>query len=434
MMAMAEQDKMDAAAMAATAAKLYAGISVPTATDANTADTATATGTRFAGYVTAAGTPTGASVGHIVVGISADDDVALSEDEDAMVADHHGWEGKRYTRTMPATDGMYEAIVYSNVGDPTEGMKFGSPAADDDYQYTLDAGENMELTMDDTNAGADWEERVASPSFDQSDGVKEFELGNNMVRVMVPGSYHGVSGTFNCTPAASSTCAGRVAADGFDLGGTTDADNTFAMTGGTWTFKPGNREDRLMEQPDANYASYGWWIHKAADDGDFTASAFVADMGTGEGAAAGLDTLNGTATYMGGAAGKYALRSSTGGTNDAGHFTATATLEANFTDNEITGTIDDFMGADGMARDWSVELNETDVGATGVIDGTNDANAQVGTVWTIGDMEGDAGGQWSGALYDNSDGGVPQVATGTFFSTFGTEGRMVGGFGANVQQ
>ena len=78
-------------------------------------------------------------------------------------------------------------------------------------------------------------------------------------------------------------------------------------------------------------------------------------------------TLQGTATYMGGAAGKYALSSSTGGTNDAGHFTAKATLEADFNvDDMISGTIDTFMGADGMARDWSVELKESGVGNTGV--------------------------------------------------------------------
>ena len=435
MMALAEQEKMDIAAMAVTASKLHAGISLPTAADNNTADTDAATGTRFAQYVATADDPTGASVGDLEVAIGAADDVALSEDEDAMVADHYGWEGSKYTRTTPATDGMYEAIVYSNVGEPTEGMKFGSPTADDDYQYTLNAGDdNTELTMDDTNAGADWEERVASSSFDHSAGVKEFELGTNMVRVMIPGSYHGVSGTYNCTPAASSTCAVQVATDGFNLGGTADADNAFTAGGGTWTFKPGNREDRLMDAPDGNYVSYGWWIHKAADDGDFTASVFVTNRGTGEDAATGIDTLNGTATYMGGAAGKYALRSSTGGTNDAGHFTARTTLEADFTDNEITGTIDNFMGADGMARDWSVELMESGVGATGIILGADGTGTPMMTEWTIGEEAADEAGQWQGTLWDNGDDGVPQVGTGTFYSEYGTEGRMIGAFGVNVQQ
>ena len=35
-----------------------------------------------------------------------------------------------------------------------------------------------------------------------------------------------------------------------------------------------------------------------------------------------------------------------------GHFTATATLNATFAENhKISGTIDNFMGADGMPRD-----------------------------------------------------------------------------------
>ena len=146
--------------------------------------------------------------------------------------------------------------------------------------------------------------------------------------------------------------------------------------------------------------------------------------------ALGLDTLKGTATYMGGAAGKYALSSSTGGTNDAGHFTAKATLNANFTDNSITGTIDSFMGADGMSRAWSVELKEAVVAATGGITRV-DAND---TVWTINGTAAEASGEWPGDLMDNGDDNIPKVATGTFHSMYGNDGTMVGAFGANVQE
>ena len=146
---------------------------------------------------------------------------ALSEDKDAMVAALYGWEGKGYTASGTDVDGTYEAQVYSHIGEPMEGNKFGSPADDDDYQYTLDAADSTELTMDDTNADAGWAERVASPSFDQSAGVKEFERGNRL-RVEIAGTYHGVSGTYYCTPAAASTCAAQVAAEGFTLGGTAD--------------------------------------------------------------------------------------------------------------------------------------------------------------------------------------------------------------------
>ena len=39
----------------------------------------------------------------------------------------------------------------------------------------------------------------ACPSIDQSAGKKEFELPANTVREMISDSYHGVSGTYNCT-------------------------------------------------------------------------------------------------------------------------------------------------------------------------------------------------------------------------------------------
>ena len=433
----AERDRL--AAEAKQAAKLYAGISVPTATDDNTADTATTTGTRFAGYVTTAGTPAGASVGDIVVGISNDDDVALSEDKDTAVADNHGWEGKRYTRTtMSATQGTYEAIVYSNVEDPEPGRMFGNAEPGTgptrDFEYDLDADGALTAAEADGvgGTGSEWvETRVGGSSFDHSAGVKEFALPTNTVRVMIAGTYHGVSGTYSCTPAASSTCAAEVAANGFTLGGTADGTNEFTAAGGTWTFKPGNPNARVMDARDMAYASYGWWIHKAENDGAFIASAFHAV--TGDVAdAEGLNDLNGTATYQGGAAGKYALKSSTGGTNDSGHFTARATLEADFTDNDganaITGTIDQFVGADGESRDWLVKLGGSSIGDTGAI-----GDLDNGTEWTIGGEAADDAGQWSGALRNNGTDGVPQVATGTFYSTYGADGRMVGAFGANKQ-
>ena len=174
-----EEQRKAREAMAATAAKLHAGISAPTATDANTADTADATGTRFAGYVTTADTPTGASVGDIVVGISDNADVALSEDKDTTVAALNGWTGKRYHRTTPASAGTYEAHVYSHVGDPTQGDKFGQigvATAAAGYEYGLDAdGILLEASANVETTAA----QVDSPSFDHSAGVKSFELGTN---------------------------------------------------------------------------------------------------------------------------------------------------------------------------------------------------------------------------------------------------------------
>ena len=416
----AAADAMRAAEIVA-AAKLYAGISLPTADDADTADTDTATGTRFAQHAT------GDNAGAIEVAISNDPNVFLTEDKDATVADNAGWEGKRYTRMMPAADGTYEAVVYSNVEASTAGKKFGhAGTANDDFEYQLTNGG---LTVDTTSA--DNAARVSGSSFDHSAGVKTFELPTNTVAVMIPGNYHGVSGTWSCTPGGN-TCAARVAAEGFELG-TVDDQNAFTGSATAWVFSPTNPNAPVMSAPDTSYASYGWWIHKAANDGAFTASAFVDELGAESPAAEGLDALNGTASYVGGAAGQYALSSSTGGTNDSGHFTARARLEANFngtatTANAITGTIDMFTGADGQSRNWEVELAGSTISDAGVIGAATD-----GTTWTIDGTDAAAAGMWTGSLRNNGDDLVPQVATGTFYSTYGTAGRMIGAFGANKQ-
>ena len=264
---------------------------------------------------------------------------------------------------------------------------------------------------------------MVSSSFDQRAGTKTFDLPANTVRVMIAGSYHGVSGSYYCTPTDANTkCSSTIAESGFTL------------AGGTWTFKPGNPEAKVMSVADTVYASYGWWIHTSEDGETFTASAFATARGAVP-AAAAIDALRGTATYTGGAAGKFALYSSTGGTNDAGHFTARATLEADFNADMITGTIDQFMDADGQPRNWSVELMKQGVGATGQILGDDGADGGTPkmTKWTIDDTTAGANGQWSGNLYDNGDDGVPKVGTGTFYSRYSSSGRMVGAFGVKKQ-
>lgn len=400
----------------AQALKLYNGISVPIG-DANNP----AAGDRAAAY-NDAGTPTDAAVDTRILvtigGTQVPTPVALTEDKKTVVAALHGWDGKRYT-AEPVGDGTYEAHVYSNVGEPEMGPKFNSGT--DGIGFALDAtsGETPAL-----NTLTGYEARVDSPSFDHSAGNKEFELPGNTVRVTLSGSYHGVSGTYYCTPAASGTCAARKAPEGFALGST--ADDTNAFSAGGWTFKPTDPNARVTNMPDTIYASYGWWLHKSEDGSQYTASAF-ADVKGAVPAAAEVNGLDGTATYQGGAAGQYAISSSTG---DSGHFTARATLEAAFSDNStITGTIDNFIGSDGMARDWSIELKEAAIAAEGAIARADSDD----TVWTIDGTAAAASGDWSGTLYDNGEDNVPQVATGTFHSTYGNTGNMVGAFGANVQ-
>ena len=404
----------------ATAAKLYDGISAAT-------DETDATTRRHAAYSGTNDSQITVSIGDSSTGTTH----TLSEDKDTTVAANHGWTGKRFAD--PAGGPMVEAMVYSNVGAPTQGRKFGNaePGTGDNrsFEYTLVGG-----VLTEANAGGvggtatDFiPARVAFTGVTRTAGTETFRLPSpnvgSQTAIVIPGSYHGVSGTYSCTPAdAAVGCSAAVAARGFTV-----------SAGDTWAFTPGNANSRVTDAPDTAYASYGWWIHKSADGAKFTASVFVDEKGTASTAPDIADLVAGTATYRGGAAGKYALSSSTGGMNDSGHFTARATLEADFSDDMITGTIDNFMGADGMARNWSVELMKQGVGANGTILGDDGTGTAKMTKWTIDGTAATAGGEWSGNLREEGTDGVPKVATGTFYSTYGRVGKMVGAFGANKQ-
>ena len=331
----------------------------------------------------------------------------LEENEDATVASLNGWAGSEHT-AKPEGDGTYTARLYSNVGEPTMGAKFNTLTNFDATTETLPGTE-----LGATNSG-----RIASPQFDHGAGGKEFELpdpnpqGETVINI--PGSYYGVAGTYSCTPGTGGTCVATKQAMGYSLGGEGSP---------TWTFKPNDPEARVTEMPDTVYAVYGWWLHETADGA--TVSAFTGYRGAE--AATGVTALNGSATYKGGAAGKYAV--SAGAHNDSGHFTADAELKANFNTEMISGTINNFMGGDDMPRDWSVALKAGPVIADGTI-----ASVAEGTTWTMGGTDAAASGSWSGALYNNNDGGVPGAGTGTFHSKFGNTGRMVGAFGVNLEE
>ena len=357
----------------------------------------------------------------------------LKEDKKTMVPELHGWTGQRFYLEPDGDAGTYEAHVYSHIPDPTPGQKFGTTVdgqsgADQPYAYLIDAnGFIDEYTTKGTAS------RIASSSFDQAAGLKPFTLGSNRVYVSISGTYHGVAGEYRCTP-VNGTCAAQLLApgEGFNLGGVTGNDE-FSSDNATWTFKPTNPENRVTDVVSNTYASFGWWLHKSEDGNTFDASAFAAYRGSAP--PTNIGGLNGTATYTGAAAGKYALYSTTGGTNDAGHFTARATLEANFktttdgTIHSITGTINNFTGADGESRDWSVELKEADISTTGDIQPNTDENKHANTAWTIGGTAASASGEWAGTLYDNDSAGVPKIGTGTFYTEYNGDGKMVGGFG-----
>ena len=161
--------------------------------------------------------------------------------------------------------------------------------------------------------------------------------------------------------------------------------------------------------------------------------------------------MAGSATYNGHAAGKFAI-SDPLGDGDAGHFTAGATLTANFgavatetanNENGISGTLDNFMANDEEV-DWEVTLLRANFNGTGGTDAFNDPDtagvdeSMDMTVWSIDGSPAAADGTWSAQLYDELPGNapdgdgsnVPTSVTGTFQSHFGSTHTMVGAFGA----
>ena len=154
--------------------------------------------------------------------------------------------------------------------------------------------------------------------------------------------------------------------------------------------------------------------------------------------------VDGSATYKGGAAGKWAIASTTDDTTEGGHFTATATLTANFdadtTPDEggnnklgvsIGGKITNFMTGDVSRPNWNVTLKPlaTVPQSVGPI-----KNAV--TEWSTGGaLKGE--GTWDANFYgEEADTMHPTAATGEFNAAIpasGEVGRISGAFAATKQ-
>ena len=207
------------------------------------------------------------------------------------------------------------------------------------------------------------------------------------------GSVRGVDGTFSCMGDA---CTAP----------TPNADGAFTRTEiaitrtEKWSFAPDD-PGAMIHVKDTACVSFGWWLNAMGTEGEYKFDAFASATGMGNAIPDDDDdnragsVLKGSATYKGGAAGKYAMQSTTDDSASGGHFTASATLTANFdadTDpadddpNEsgvsIGGTITDFMTGDMSRPNWKVTLTgparvPTTIENTGIAEGRT-------TSWTTG--------------------------------------------------
>ncbi len=102
--------------------------------------------------------------------------------------------------------------------------------------------------------------------------------------------------------------------------------------------------------------------------------------------------------------------------------------------NSMTGTIDNFKLNDGSENPgWSIALEKA------AWDSTEGefvhAPAGSGTIWSIGDSEGNESGEWQAQLYKTNatNPTIPDTVAGTFYSWIGSTHELQGAFGATHQ-
>ncbi len=242
--------------------------------------------------------------------------------------------------------------------------------------------------------------------------------------VRVSGTYDGVSGTFTCR--VPTTCTGeRTNVNNNQLDLTTlvgaPVNGVRSFVAGDWSFKPGSINTRVKAEDQADqddaFLYFGVWS-SIPDNINGTTYDFKYVIGGGHEsgtALANFGNLTGSATFRGGAVGKYTTQGQVGGQNaKIGTFTATATLNANFSDpndaaaGTLSGSITDFREDGSPLAGWRVTLggggSPANVGIPVDITLADNADDASGiTVANIGGLS--VAGTW-GANFYGSDNGV----------------------------
>ena len=371
-----------------------------------------------------------------------------------------GWRGATLMNTEGDT-----AVVYSDIGnDGTKTLldRYDSvrPTATAPRTWTVDAPLTA-AGADPTDDGLIQWASVMRPD------AETMVSGGTVAapKLTFMGYVHNIPGTFSCT---GTTC---VAPARFSDGTVQNVANTAGnpSAAGTWTFVPAEGVPTYTD--DTNYLVFGWWLSKGEDGepDDLTLITSATGVGVARTAASTTgDSLRGSATYKGAAAGKYAIASATEDTYEGGHFTAMATLEADFDADStpeaaptaaandrlgiaLSGTIDNFMTGDVSRPNWMVTLtadsDATAAGAQPVDDlgsetGEGLASPALTTEWSIGGAQ-KGTGTWTAMFYGGDDNATtntthPGAATGTFNAHIGTAdadagavGRLQGSFAVN---
>ncbi len=420
----AAKDEADAAARAAVGKELHEALVGVTATPGNPLTNIAAHSLGPAGLAIDAAAGAGTLA-------DATDPASVTLTAGDSVGSLGSWAGTMYSHTMGSGPSKItnEAVAYNNRGAHAGPSRLFTEA----YGPIITSGPTRgyaEVVTGGSPAAGFALAAIRAEAFTHS-GVQAHTAPSGMTAFTTPGTYDGAPGTYRCT--------------GADCASTNDGRAGPSAMGGTWHFKP---DPGAMTSPaDSAYLYYGWWVSKDADDEPTAASAFAGEVNDVEGgtAIATFTALRGSATYVGHAAGKFAIHRTADASNNGGHFTADATLEAKFGDATvdaagIKGTIDNFRLNDGSEDPgWSVALSRNDWTDAGAF--APPATRTESTVWSIDGNKASASGTWSGQMYDEAPGNppagdgsnVPTTVTGTFYSEFGATHKMVGGFAAEKQ-
>ena len=292
----------------------------------------------------------------------------------------------------------------------------------DAHGLKIDDSNNVTSASDD--AGDDFWDLVRADTapFPGRSGVLNVLENQSGPRYSIAATFDGVAGTLTC-PRSSDNC-GQLTAEGTKLSGPVDDDDSDTITG--WVFTATNPTALVSrEGTEDDYLAFGWWRQDQSSGGGF--SGFEPVYGGRIPFPATGSTLNGKATYEGGAAGNYTdysgRRAPSGidGTfteeapdRHGGWFVADAKLTANFgdagtpnndaDDNRITGMISNFRGAHGSLGDWEVKLSNTAPAGNLTPSATptdgGEANIIDANTNTSGDADGEPwGGDWGATFY-----------------------------------
>ncbi len=369
-------------------------------------------------------------LGSLLTAIEAANNAAFATtdaDDPTALAANGGFSGTMLT--WADTSRADTMTVYADVSAPSnalfsEAFGDGSQSIDTTTPDEGLAGAQAGVT------GAAFDGRIAGEVTHKPNAKSDKDQTVNNV-VKLPGSYMGAAGSYTCMPSEGAPCLSRASRK-------PEYSTTITFTG-DWTFTANN--GAMVSVPDGNgYMTFGWWMR----DDKTTASPLdnvVVFYNANAGRATAITDTNplaGTATYEGGAAGKYAWQDVDEGSAHGGHFTAKASLTAIFTaeagNDTLSGSISEFrIGDYGMDPDWTVTLSEAAISPTGAV--VRGGDTATTTTWAVGSNESSATGGWQAMLSKtgakrNDD--LPTGVAGAFDGMFGEQGRMVGAFGANI--